>query len=128
MITSVVVDGADINYDPTKWDYTQTSIELTDASNVVINILGDNASTAKQNTWQIWIDLNDDGIFEGQSEELIVSTSVAQGQPYGFSVALDLSALENNGEAKYMRIYGDTYPYQSCYVAVGEALDLRVTW
>lgn len=128
LITSVMVNGIDINYDPTKWDYTQTPVELTDADNVVINILGDNAATAKPTTWRIWIDLNDNGVFGDQSEELIVDTFADAGQPYGFSTALDLSTLENNGEAKQIRIYGDTATFSPCYAAVGEALDLRVIW
>jgi vibriolysin len=132
LITSVVVDGTDINYSQTEWDYTETPIDLTDANNVVINILGGTASTPKATTWRIWIDLNDDGIFGDESEELIVDTFVAQGQPYGLNVTLDLSALPtllpDNGEPKYMRIYGDSGYFSNCLAGVGEALDLRVIW
>jgi vibriolysin len=132
MITSAVIDGTDINYSQTESDYTETPIDITDANNVVINISGNTASTLRSTTWRIWIDLNDDGVFGDESEELIVDTFVAQGQPYGLNVTLDLSSLPtslpNNSAPKYMRIFGDYGYFSNCQAGIGEALDLRVTW
>lgn len=127
-ITSVVVGGEDINYEPTRSDYTQSLIELTNPGNVSIDILGDSAATARSTTWRIWIDLNDDGVFGDEAEELVADSFVAEGQPYELSLALDLSALPNAGEAKYMRIIGHYAVITPCSSGTGQALDLRVTW
>jgi hypothetical protein len=43
-------------------------------------------------------------------------------------VSLDLSALPNDGQAKYMRIIGDDLIITPCSTQVGKALDVRVEW
>ncbi|MFT6267261.1 MAG: hypothetical protein ACJAVV_000051 [Alphaproteobacteria bacterium] len=132
LINTVVIDGTDINFSQTQWDYTQDIITLTDPSNVLINILGDTQATAKTTRWRIWIDLNNNGNFDDESEELVVDTDIAQGQSYGINTTLDLSTLLisafDNGEPKYMRIYGDSSSFPSCYAGLGEAFDVRVVW
>lgn len=127
-ITHVSIGGSDINYNPTTWDYTQTPIELTDPSSSIINIQGDSATTERSTSWKIWIDLNDNGIYGDEINELIVNEFTAEGLPYSFSTLLDLSTLPNNGEAKYMRIIGDYAVIGPCSSSIGEALDLRVNW
>jgi len=134
-ITSVVVSGTDISFDPTKWDYTQTPINLAQPSTTVIDIVGDSTATERSTSWLIWVDLNDDGIFgdgsyrmSDENKELLVDTSIEEGQPYGLNVTLDLSALANDDKPKHMRIIGRYAAFQPCSASVGEALDLRVIW
>ncbi len=127
-ITNAVVGGTDINYDPTRWDYTQMPIVLADPAKTVINIQGDTTMTERSTTWKIWIDINDDGVFGDVSEELVTDIFVAEGQPYGLNIMLDLSALPTNGKAKYIRIIGDYVVTSPCSSSVGEALDLRLSW
>ena len=66
--------------------------------------------------------------FGDENKERVVQTYVAAGQPYGLNITLYLSAIENDGKAKYMRIYGDSHNFSPCYTGIGEALDLRVIW
>jgi vibriolysin len=134
-ITSVMVGATEINYDPTLWDYTQTPIDLANPDNTIIAILGDNPATQRSTSWLIWIDLNDDGVFgngsyvmSDENKEFLLDTTVAEGQPYGLNVALDLSALANAGKPRHMRIIGKYAAFTPCTASVGEALDLRVTW
>jgi hypothetical protein len=127
-ITNVIIGSTDLIYEPTKSDYTQTTIELLNASSTAINIQGDNAEKRRSTSWKIWIDLNDNGIFGDESNELIFNGSVAEGQPYGLSTQLDLSALPNDGNPKYMRIIGDYVVVTPCSAYVGEAFDVKVKW
>ncbi len=127
-ITRVVVSGTDIGYNHMEWDYTQTPIDLADPDSTIIDILGNAAATVRSTRWKIWVDLNDDGVFGDEKEELVADTFAAEGQPYGLSITLDLSALLTDGEPKYMRIIGDYALISPCSSGAGEALDLRVTW
>jgi vibriolysin len=127
-ITNVVIGETDINYSPTKSDYTQGIIELSNPSNTDINIQGDSDSTARSTTWKIWVDLNDNGIFGDNNEEVIFDAFVAEGQPYELNTVLDLSVLPNDGTPKYMRIIGDYALFSPCSSYVGEALDVKVNW
>lgn len=127
-ITTVSIDGNNINYNPTAWDYTQTPIDLTDPSSTMITVQGDSVATQRSTTWKIWIDLNDNGIYGDEVNELVVDDLVAEGLPYSFNTLLDLSTLPNDGETKYMRIIGDYAVIGPCSSNTGEALDLRVHW
>ncbi len=127
-ITSIQIGGTDINYLATEWDYTQTPIELATPDNTPINIQGDTDATERSTNWKIWIDLNDNGVFGDQSQELLVDSNAAQGQPYSLNTVLDLSALENDGKPRYMRIIGNYVVITPCSSMAGEALDLRVSW
>jgi len=127
-ITNVIVGSSELAYDPTKSDYTQTTIELLNASNTMVNIQGNNASRQRSTTWKIWIDLNDNGIFGDENNELVFDDFVAENQPYGLSTQLDLSALPNDGNPKYMRIIGDYVVVTPCSANAGEALDVKVKW
>ncbi len=127
-MTNVTIGSGSFIYEPTKSDYTQTTIELLNASSTVINIQGDNASTTRSTTWKIWIDLNDNGIFGDEANELVFTNFVAEGQPYTLTTQLDLSTLPNDGNPKYMRIIGDYAVISPCSAYVGEALDVKVKW
>jgi len=127
-MTSVVIGETELNYDPTKSDYTQTIIELSNPNSTLINIMGNNDATPRSTTWKIWIDLNDNGIFGDENEELVADAFVAEGQPYEFNTLLDLSALPNDGKPKYMRVIGDYTVITPCYSLVGEAFDIKVKW
>ena len=127
-IRSVSIGGNEINYSATEWDYTQTPIELADPKNMVINIKGDSEDTQYSTRWKVWIDLNDNGIFGDDSDELVVNEFAAEGQPYALLINPDLSGLQNDGSAKYMRVIGNYAVNTPCSGNVGEALDLRVSW
>jgi hypothetical protein len=127
-ITNVLIDGVDINFDPTKSDYTQNPIELTDPNAVAINIEGNSASTPRSTTWMIWIDLNDNGVFGDESNEIITDVFVPDGSAYAFNTILNLSTLPNDGNAKNMRIVGDYALFGPCSASTGEAFDLKINW
>ncbi|MFT7112886.1 MAG: vibriolysin [Porticoccaceae bacterium] len=127
-ITNVKIDGTDMNYDQTLWDYTQTPIEFLNPDNTLLEIQGESTATERSTTWRAWIDLNDDGVFGDTDEELVADVFVAEGQPYGLNAVLDLSNLPNDGETKFMRIIGDYTVITPCSAGVGEALDVRVFW
>ncbi|AAZ23991.1 PKD domain-containing protein [Colwellia psychrerythraea] len=127
-ISQISIGGNDINYNSTAWDYTQMPIELTNPSNTIINIQGDTEVTERSTTWKVWIDLNDNGIYGDEVNELVVNKFVAEGQPYSLNTLLDLSTLPNSSQAKYMRIIGDYAVIGPCSSSIGEALDLRVSW
>jgi len=127
-ISRVMVDGMDINFSSEKSDYTESTINLMNPENTVINIEGESTATERSTTWRAWVDLNDNGVFGDEDNELIVNTFVAEGLPYALNTVLDLSDLPNDGEPKYMRIIGDYAAITPCSTGVGEALDLRITW
>lgn len=125
---TVTIDGNQINYQPTEWDYTQTPIALTDPSKVVVDIQGNNDISQRSITWKVWIDLNGNGLYGDEDNELIISEFVTRGLPYNLNTQLDLSSLPNDGSPKYMRIIGDYAVITPCYSNVGEGLDVRVSW
>jgi hypothetical protein len=127
-ISKVSIDGNDINYNSTAWDYTQMPIELTDPSNIIINIQGNTEVTERSTSWKVWIDLNDNGVYGDEVNELVVNKFVAEGKPYSLNTLLDLSTLPNSSQAKYMRIIGDYAVIGPCSSSIGAALDLRVSW
>jgi len=128
-ITNVIINNTDINFNSTKADYTHTTVNLNEDKKLIIDISGDTQSTLKSNGWKVWIDLNDNGIFGDQNEELIFNEVTAKEHPYALQTSIDLSLLPNDGTAKHMRISGDysviTTP---CESNIGEALDLRINW
>ncbi|GAA78771.1 PKD domain-containing protein [Pseudoalteromonas sp. BSi20495] len=127
-ITHVLIGDNNINYSSTAWDYTQMPIELIDPSNTIINIQGDTEVTERSTSWKVWIDLNDNGIYGDEVNELVVDEFVEEGQPYGLNTILDLSTLPRSRQAKFMRIIGDYAVFGPCSSSIGEALDLRVSW
>ena len=127
-MTQVEIAGTNINFDPTTSNYSQNPVNLTTANNVVISIQGDNSETQRSTTWKIWLDINNDGTFGDTSEELVADIYVAQGQPYELDTILDLSALGESGETKYMRIIGKYALITPCSSGLGETLDVTVTW
>lgn len=128
-ITNVIINNTDINFNSTKADYTHTTVKLNGDKKLIIDINGDTQSTLKSNSWKVWIDLNDNGIFGDQNEELIFNEVIGKEQPYALQTSIDLSLLPNDGIAKHMRISGDysviTTP---CESNIGEAFDLKVNW
>ncbi len=127
-ITSVIIGSGGFLYEPTQSDYTQSTIELLNANSTLINIQGNNAPTTRSTTWKIWIDLNDNGIFGDETNELVFENFAAEGQPYRLATQLDLSALPNDGKPKYMRIIGDYAVITPCSGHVGKALDVKIKW
>jgi len=127
-ITSVIIGSGGFLYEPTRSDYTQTTIELLNANSTLINIQGNNVPTTRSTTWKIWIDLNDNGIFGDEANELVFENFIAEGQPYRLATQLDLSALPNDGNPKYMRIIGDYAVITPCSGHVGKALDVKIKW
>lgn len=127
-ITSVSVSGHDINYDASRWDYTQTPIELAELNNLTINIEGNSQQTQRSTTWKVWIDLNNNGIYGDIPDEIILNEFVAEGLSYALLANLDLGGLQNNGSAKYMRVIGDYAVNNSCSGSVGKAFDLKIIW
>ncbi|GLQ32675.1 PKD domain-containing protein [Litoribrevibacter albus] len=128
-LNQVVLDGQDIGYTATESDYTNTVLTLSDPANVTINLQGAPAATERSTSWKIWIDLNDDGVFGDEAEELVFESTSPDGQPYQLTTALDLSGLTNDGQPKYMRIAGKYALFDPCTGPnLGEALDLRAAW
>ena len=128
-ITSVMINNVDINFNPLEWDYTETPLELNSTHNLVIDIEGDTQSTLKSTTWKVWIDLNDNGIFGDNNEELVVNEVVEKEQPYRLNTTVDLSLLPNDNRPKYLRISGDNSVITSpCSSNVSNALDLKISW
>lgn len=126
--TLVIVGGTEINFNPTESDYTHTPINITNPANTTIEIQGNTDTTERSTTWRIWIDLNDNGVFGDQNQELILDILVPEGQPFNLKSVLDLSELAYDGNPKYMRIKGDYAKISPCSLRVGEALDLRIQW
>jgi Zn-dependent metalloprotease len=126
-ITSVILDGSNLNYTAGQSDYTSTVINISDPSNVAINIDGNLIDTEFSTNWQIWIDLNDDGLFS--NDESVYNQTVEANQPYQLSAQLDISDLVNeNDQPKYMRIVGDYAVITACYQNTDHALDVRIDW
>lgn len=128
LLASVIIGDTDINFSPTKSDYTESAITLSDPSNVVIDIQGNTEATERSTTWRIWIDLNDNGVFGDDIQELVLDTRTPEGQPYDLNSVLDLSGLQNDGNPKFMRIKGSYAFTLPCDVRLGESLDLKVQW
>lgn len=127
-ITNVVIDDVDINFDPTQSDYAQTPVEVTNPNIVAIDIQGSSDSTPRSTRWMIWIDLNDNGVFGDESNEIITDEFVPEASAYAFNTILDLSALPNNGSPKNMRIAGDYALYNPCTAITGKAFDVKINW
>lgn len=127
-MVNVAINGVDLGYDDSRWDYTANPIELADSSAVSVSIQGNTQATEKSTTWRIWIDLNDDGVFGDESEELVLDQWAEEDQPYALDTVLDLSAFPGDGEPKHMRVLGTFGGVTPCTGAVGEALDVRVVW
>ena len=126
--TGVSINGNDLNYDNREWDYSESTIVLENPASVAVNIQGNNAATTFPTTWKMWIDLNNDGVYGDQAGELVNTVVVPAGQPFALNTHLNLSALSNDGEAKYMRIIADHVAVSPCDSYVGEALDIKVSW
>lgn len=128
-ITNVMINNVDINFDPTESSYTETPIIIGNDKSLAIDIQGDTQSTLNPITWNVWIDLNDNGIFGDTNEEHIVKKLTEKELPYQFNTLLDLSLLPNDNTPKHIRISGEysviTTPCQS---KIGEALDLTISW
>lgn len=127
-ITNVAFSGTDLNYNHAQWDYTETPIELVNADEVHLSVEGSNTKTSRSTTWLVWVDLNDNGIFGDEDNELILRDTVAEGEAYMFNTSLDFSNLPNDGKPKYMRVIGDYAAITACSSGIGEAFDLRVLW
>jgi vibriolysin len=101
---------------------------LTNPSNVALDIQGNTDATERSTTWRVWIDLNDNGVFGDDIQELVLDIRTPEGQPYSLSNVLDLSALPNDGNPKTIRVKG-SYAFTSpCLTSLGEAFDLQVQW
>lgn len=128
-LTQVVLDGQDIGYTATVADYTDTELVFSDPTNVTVNLQGTPAATTHSTNWKIWIDLNNDGVFGDETAELIYDSVTAEGEAYQLMANLDLSQLNHDGQAKYLRIAGKYALIGPCNsVNLGEALDLKVNW
>lgn len=128
-INQVIIDGQNLNYDALVSDYTNPVITVADATNVPIQIQGTPAATTRPVSWIVWIDLNDDGVFEDSAEERVIDIDAAQGEAYQLTTSLDLSQFINDGQPKYMRIAGEYAVQNPCSsLNAGEALDVRINW
>lgn len=127
-ISRVVIDNQDIYFSPTESDYTETLITLTNPSNVTLDIQGNTDVTERSTTWRIWIDLDDNGVFGNNEQELILDIRTPEGQPYSLNSVIDLSTLPNDGNPKTMRVKGNYASTSPCNKWLGEAFDVRVQW
>lgn len=139
-IGTVVINGTDIGFVPTKSDYRElTPIELTGANSRILNldITGaNNAPIAKTTKWTVWLDINDDGLYT--ANEIVSEETIVINQPYGINISEDLSAFitDNNATAggasleigRFIRVVGENSYNGACSSAAGEAFDVRVVW
>ena len=73
---------------------------------------------------KIGLDLNNNGFFGDNINELLFNQFVAEVLPYALNTSLDLSTITNDGTAKYMRIIGDYDVITPCLSSIGKVLDL----
>ena len=123
-INSVTINGASINFDKEKYDYTATAINVADKANVMLDVQGDRNGEPWAFTWKAWLDVNDNGLYE--ESELIKNEDTAADQNYAWSGSLDVSAIAA-GETRYLRMSGRYVNIGPCDPAVGEVFDIRLT-
>ncbi len=138
-IGTVIINGTDIAFVPTKSDYRDLMpIQLTGANRTLnLDITGaSNDLVAKTTKWTVWLDINDDGFYS--ADEIVSEQITDAGQPYGTNISVDLSAfIEGAGVTageptsevgRFIRVVGENSYNDACSSAVGEAFDVRVTW
>ena len=138
-IGTVIINGTDIAFDPTKSDYRDlTPIQLIGVNRTLnLDITGaNNDLVAKTTKWTVWLDINDDGFYT--AGEKVSKQTIDAGQPYGASISKDLSEFITaadmaEGEpaldvGRFIRVVGEHSYSDACSSGVGEAFDVRVVW
>jgi len=128
VISEVTIAGKNIDFVSTKYDYTDTTINLDNPTNVPITVSSLVVNSERSTTWRVWIDLNDNGLFGDTPQELVLDEFSAEGEPYSAELIIDLSNLEKSDGPKYMRVAGDYALITPCSVQAGRMLDVKVDW
>lgn len=122
-ISSLVIDGNTINYVQGQHDYSQNTIALSDKTQVSLVVNGVNNSEDSGFTWIVWLDANDNGVFENTEE--IKREETANGANYSWTTNLDLSAIDAN-QVRYIRISGKDINTDPCIQYQDQVADLKL--
>ena len=122
-INDVVIDTS---LDYSQYDYTQSVIQVTDINDIHIRVEGEEEKNTSQN-WVIWLDANDDGVFDGSlhSAEILYDASVAENNGYNLDTIISLPVNTDPGPLR-LRISGD-FSYQSpCNTRAVSSIDVLI--
>ena len=117
-----VIDKSDEN----RYDFTNTIISISKTDGFIINVEG-NSTREGEDDWGIWLDLNDDGVFDNtyNSSEYIYSDKFQSGENYGLNIDLAIPELINESPLR-MRISGDFSVSNPCSVSKKTTVDILV--
>ena len=116
----------DTSLDPSQYDYTQNVIQITDINDIRIRVEGEEDRSTSQN-WVIWLDVNDDGIFDGNlgSEEILADISIAKDNDYALDTTISLPDNTDPGPLR-LRISGDFSFQKPCNTRAVTTIDVLI--
>ncbi len=116
----------DTSIDPSQYDYSQSVIQLTDINDIQVRVEGEEDTNTPQN-WVIWLDANDDGIFDGNpgSEEILADISIAKDNGYALDTTISLPANTDPGPLR-LRISGDFSFQKPCNTRAVTTIDVLI--
>ena len=77
--------------------------------------------------WQLWLDINDDGIYQVQNER-VWQQSGAANSVYQLDSLIDLSAYKQPGSLMYARLIGDYAQLDACHAHADRSIDFIIQW
>ena len=101
----------------------KNTIALSDKTQVSLVVNGVNNSEDSGFTWIVWLDANDNGVFENTEE--IKREETANGANYSWTTNLDLSAIDAN-QVRYIRISGKDINTDPCIQYQDQVADLKL--
>jgi len=128
-INSITINDTaiDTNVVDDKYDYIQQIVSIANGDNIAITVAGD-IDEALPTAWKIWLDSNDDGIFDDSSTstEVVHSSSVAKSSVYGLETTITIPDGSVSGPLR-MRISGRFSSTRSpCDIRFGSTVDVLI--
>jgi len=123
-VNDTVIDTSGVD---DKYDYTQPVISIANGDNIAITVAGDIDGTL-QTAWKIWLDSNDDGVFDNSSTstEVVHSSYAAKSSVYGLETGIAVPDGSVSGPLR-MRISGRFSSTRSpCDIRFGSTVDVLI--
>jgi len=127
IIKQVTIDGQliDSSLESDRWDYTNRTITIVDGNSVRISI-NEEKTTQRSSDWKIWLDANDDGVFDNSinSNEILYSDSIYDGQP-GLDVTVKIPENSVSGPLR-LRIATSFVVISPCSTGMLSSFDTMI--
>lgn len=114
----------DTSAEDNQYDYTQSIIAISDANHIQIKAEGEGGDNHSFN-WKIWLDANDDGIFDNNplSTEIVHNSSSETGSGYNLETDIQIPQGSEVGPLR-LRITGQFGIPSPCALKADNTVDL----